>query len=232
MKSRMIFLNKLDRAGASVHASMLSILAHRLHPKPVLLTVPVASFDPQDYLRGEPGVQGLVDLVNWELWKWDQDGKPTRHALPQDVSELEKGGIIPIGHPVLPHLLPARTRLLENVSMFSDEFMESLLELPSTSSAYLTIKPSSVRKHLRAATIRSELLPVLCGSAFKHIGTQLGRDNIGALFPSPLDVEASPLKANAPLRLLAWKVWWDDRRGWMTFVRVYFGMSRLLCFHR
>ena len=44
-----MFLNKLDRAGASFHSSVLSLLAHRLHPKPMVLTLPIASFDPNDY---------------------------------------------------------------------------------------------------------------------------------------------------------------------------------------
>ncbi|TCD68209.1 Ribosome-releasing factor 2, mitochondrial [Steccherinum ochraceum] len=223
VKARMMFLNKLDRAGASVHSSLMSILAHRLHPRPVMLTLPVASFDTQDYLQGEPGIQGVVDLVNWNIHKWDEKGKSTKHSLPTDVEELSSGTLLPSDHPLLPHLLPARTSLLENVSMCSEDFMETLLDLPSSPSAYLTVQPSTIIPHLRAATIRSDLLPVLCGSAFKHIGTELVMDYVGALFPSPLDVDASPPKPTDPLRMLAWKVWWDERKGWMTFVRVYSG---------
>ena len=59
-------MNKLDRPGASFHSSILSALAHRIHPMPVALTLPIASFDPQDYSRGEPGIQGIVDLVKWD----------------------------------------------------------------------------------------------------------------------------------------------------------------------
>ncbi|KAH8105904.1 translation elongation factor 2 [Cristinia sonorae] len=223
VKARMIFLNKLDRAGASVHSSMTSLLAHKLHPRPVILTVPIASFNPGDYLRGEPGVQGLVDLVHWKLHKWDEHGNSSTHSLPTDVEDLENGSIIPAGHPLIPHLIPARTSLLENVSMLSEDFMEALLDLPSSPSAYLSVNASAILPHLRAATIRSDLLPVLCGSAFKHIGTKLVMDYIGALLPSPSDVESFIPQPSAPLRLLAWKVWWDERRGWMTFVRVYSG---------
>lgn len=221
----MIFLNKLDRAGASAYSSLLSILGHRLHPRPVMLTLPIASFDPDQYARGEPGVEGLVDLVNWEVWKWDENGKSTRHPLPTDVEKLENDSMFPAGHPIVPHLVPARTALLENVSMFSEDFMEMLLELPSTPSAYLAVKPSAILPHLRAATIRSDLLPVLCGAAFKHIGTELVMDYVGALLPSPVDVEKQPPSSDGPLRMLAWKVWWDERKGWMTFVRVYSGMK-------
>lgn len=220
-----MFLNKLDRAGASFRSSLLSLLAHRLHPKPMALTLPVASFDPVDYQRAEPGVQGLVDLVRWEVWKWDSEGQYTRHPLPVDAEKLEQTDVFPPGHPVVPHLLEARTSLLDNLSMFSENLMETLLNLPSTPSAYLTVPQEDIMPVLRSATLRNDILPVLCGSAFKHIGTELVMDYVGELLPSPVDgVEKIP-KPNAPLRMLAWKVAWDKRKGWMTFVRVYSGRS-------
>lgn len=223
VRSRLIFLNKLDRVGASFSQSIASLLTNRLHPRPVPLALPIASFDTQTYAQAEPGIQGLVDLVKWEVWKWNKDGEPTRHALPTTLEELEHGSIFPPAHPVVAELLPARTSLLENISMFSEELMETLLSLPSDSSAYLTVPASKILPPLRAATLHSDLLPVLCGSAFKHIGSELVMDYIGELFPSPIDVAEATPKPNAPLRMLAWKVAWDKRKGWMTFVRVYSG---------
>ncbi len=76
---------------------------------------------------------------------------------------------------------------------------------------------------MRAATLRNDILPVLCGSAFKHVDTELLMDYVGALLPSPVDVIEKVPSAKAPLRVLAWKVSWDKRKGWMTFVRVYSG---------
>ena len=218
-----MFLNKLDRAGASFHSSLLSLLAHRLHPNPMVLTLPVSSFDPADYQRAEPGIQGLVDLVRWEVWKWNKEGQYTRHSLPTDAQKLENTDLFPPGHPVVPHLLEARTSLLDNLSMFSENLMEILLSLPSTPSAYLTVTHDQILPELRAATLRDNVLPVLCGSAFKHVGTELVMDYVGELLPSPVDgIEKIP-KPNAPLRMLAWKVAWDKRKGWMTFVRIYSG---------
>lgn len=217
-------MNKLDRAGASLRSSLLTLLSNRLHPKPMLLTLPIASFDPNYYSRAEPGVQGLVDLVNWEVWKWSGEGAPSRHLLPTNVEDLEQDDFLPPSHPVRPHLVSARTSLLENLSMFSEDLMETLLNLPSDPSAYLTVKPSAILPHLRSATLRSDVLPVLCGSAFHHIGTELVMDYVGALLPSPLDVASKVPAPNAPLRMLAWKVGWDKRKGWMTFVRVYSGV--------
>lgn len=218
-----MFLNKMDRPGASFQTSLLSILRHRLHPRPTVLTLPIASFDPKNYATAEPGVEGIVDLVKWEVWKWHSDGKSTRHALPRDAEELERTSIFPPSHPLVPHLVPARTALLENLSMFSEDLMNQLLELPSDPSGYLSVEPVTILSHLRAAVLRTEVLPVLCGSAMKHIGTELVLDYVGELLADPLTVNGEKLQKNAPLRMLAWKVGWDKRRGWMTFVRVYSG---------
>lgn len=198
------------------------------------LVLPVASFTRDDYLRAEPGIQGLVDLVKWEVWKYSPDEEPSRQPLPTDMHDIESSGIFPADHPLLPHLLPARTALLDNLSMFSEELMETLLNLPSSPSAYLTVPTEKIMPHLRAATLTGDILPVLCGSAFRHVGTELVMDYVGELLPSPMDVVdknlvtegAKPLVARAkagPLVMLAWKVSWDKRKGWMTFVRVYSG---------
>ncbi|KII95074.1 hypothetical protein PLICRDRAFT_25697 [Plicaturopsis crispa FD-325 SS-3] len=221
--TRLMFLNKLDRPGASFQSSFLSLLSHRLHPNPVVLTLPIASFDPQNYEHAEPGIEGLVDLVRWDVWKWDSDGQASRHPLPTTIEGIASSGIFPSTHPIIPHLAPARTALLENVSMFSEELMEMLLGLPSEPSSYLGVKAASIVPHLRASTLRNEVLPVLCGAAAKHIGTELVMDYIGELLASPLDVPHEKQGANAPLRALAWKVAWDKRKGWMTFVRIYSG---------
>ncbi|TBU32839.1 P-loop containing nucleoside triphosphate hydrolase protein [Dichomitus squalens] len=225
VKSRILFLNKLDRAGASFRTSMLSVLANRLHPRPMALALPIASFDPQDYTRAEPGVQGLVDLVKWEVWKYAVDGAPTVHPLPRTQEELERSELFPQSHPLVPHLLPARVTMLDNLAQVSEDIFETLLSLPEDPSSYLSVQAVDILPHLRAATLRNDILPVLCGSAFKHIGTELLMNYVGELLPSPVDVEPNPkaLAANAPLRMLAWKVGWDKRKGWMTFVRVYAG---------
>ncbi|KAI9512229.1 translation elongation factor 2 [Russula earlei] len=223
VSSRILVLNKLDRPGASFHSSILSALAHRIHPMPVVLTLPIASFDPQDYSRGEPGIQGIVDLVKWELWRWSIDGSLSRHKLAASAEEIDRSQLLPPGHPLTPHLIPARTALLEGLAMFSNEFMEHLLELPTHPSAYLSVTESTILPFLRFATLKSGILPVLCGSATKHIGTEIIMDYAGGLLASPLDVSHEASTSRNSVRLLAWKVSWDKRRGWMTFVRVYSG---------
>lgn len=206
---------------------MLSVLANRLHSRPMALVLPVASFDPQDYTRAEPGVQGLVDLVKWEVWKYSSDGASSIHPLPRTVEDLERCDLFPQSHPLIQHLLPARVTMLDNLAQVSEGLFETLLGLPEDPSSYLSVQAADILPHLRAATLRNDILPVFCGSAFKHIGTELLMNYVGELLPSPMDVEANSkaLAANTPLRALAWKVGWDKRKGWMTFVRVYSGTS-------
>jgi elongation factor G len=195
------------------------------------LVLPIASFDPRHYSLAEPGIEGLVDLVKWEVWKWNQDGNHSRHPLPRDSAEFDNLDFIPPSHPILPHLVPARTQLLENLSMFSEELMEKLLDDASTPNSYLNVNSSSIMPHLRQATLKNEILPVLCGSAMKDIGTDLVMDYVGELLASPVDVPHDSQGKNAPVRLLAWKVTWDKKKGWMTFVRVYSG-NLFLAIHR
>ncbi|KAG6854832.1 hypothetical protein C0991_012022 [Blastosporella zonata] len=221
--TRIMFLNKLDRPGASFGASLKSLLSNRLHPHPMALVLPIASFDPSQYARAEPGIQGLVDLVKWEVWKWDADGNLSRHPLPRDDETFASFSLIPPSHPILSHLIPARTQLLENLSMFSEELMEELLSLPSSPTAYLRVDSSKIITHLRKATLRNDILPVLGGSAMKDIGTDLVMDYVGELLASPMDVPHDHQIVNSSVRMLAWKVAWDKKRGWMTFVRVYSG---------
>ncbi|KAF4619833.1 hypothetical protein D9613_005323 [Agrocybe pediades] len=222
--TRMIFLNKLDRPGASFKSSLLSLLKHRLHRNPMALTLPIASFNPRHYAEGVPGIQGLVDLVRWNLYKWDEEGEVSCHPLPKKVEDFEHFEALPPSHPASSHLIPARTEMLENLSMVSDDFMELLLNLPSSDpSAYLNLDNAVVLKHLRQASLNNKILPILCGSAMKHIGTDLVMDYVGELLASPLDVQHDIQKSNSPLQVLAWKVNWDDKKGWMTFVRVYSG---------
>jgi elongation factor G len=109
--------------------------------------------------------------------------------------------------------------------MLSSDFMEHLLELPAHPSAYLSVTASTILPLLRSATLKSDILPVMCGSAAKHIGTEIIMDYVGELLASPLDVSLEAGTSQTPIRLLAWKVSWDKRRGWMTFVRVYSGSS-------
>ncbi len=171
----------------------------------MVLTLPIASFNPQAYATAEPGIEGIVDLVHWCLWKWDSEGNPSWHELPQEPNKLENCGLFAEGHPIVPHLAPARVNLLETLSMYSEDLMERLLEEPS-SPAHLSIGAPDLLPIIRSAVLKGEVLPVLCGSATKHIGTSLVLDYAGHLFPSPLDDASTNSNDDPNVNMLAWKV--------------------------
>lgn len=227
-----MFVNKLDRAGASLSSSISSILAHRLHPAPTLLALPVASFDPGYYARGEPGIEGLVDLVKWEVWRWpttqsaELNHKPERTPLPTTEPELTHNNpLFSPTHPLLSELLPAREALLDGLSLRSPELESAILECPPDVMPYLSVSVSQIMSSLRLLVGKREILPVFCGAAAKHIGTDMVLDYVGELLASPRDVRLEgAVEAGPEVQMLAWKVAWDKRKGWMTFVRVYSGM--------
>jgi len=226
-----MFINKLDRPGASVRDSLLSLLSHRLHPNPVLIALPVASFNPETYSRGEPGIQGVVDLAKWEVWKWESGSKDAiRHLLPTSQVELQNNDIFPPGHPLLDHLVAARTEFIDSIALLSPDLLSEIVEDDGNArDAYLRIPSSAILASLRELTLQKEILPVFCGSALKHVGTELLMDYVGELLASPADVDKLGHPATAIskkpglVQLLAWKVGWDKRKGWMTFVRIYAG---------
>lgn len=234
--TRLLFLNKLDRPGASLHHSYMSVLANHLHPQPVILTLPVSSFNPKHYETAEPGIEGIVDLVKWEVWQFKPDlSQPVCTPLPtaamQDWSQkIDTTTPFPPSHPLIPHLPQARIQLLDSLSMHSEELLDHLLSLssnPSSSSSYLSVPSEMILSVLRKATLRQTVLPVLCGSALKHVGTDILLDYVGHLLADPLDAAASAqidTSDHQQVQLLAWKVTWDKRLGWMTYVRVYSGM--------
>ncbi|CAE6473191.1 unnamed protein product [Rhizoctonia solani] len=228
--TRFMFVNKLDRPGASLPSSISSILAHRLHPSPTLLTLPVASFDPSYYTRGEPGIEGLIDLVKWEVWRWpvtqsaESNHLPERIPLPTTESELTNNSVFLPDHPLLRELLPAREALLDGLSLRSPELESAILECPPDVSPYLSVSAAQIIPSLRSLVSKRDILPVFCGAAAKHIGTSLLLDYVGELLASPRDVRLEgATESGSEVQMLAWKVAWDKRKGWMTFVRVYSG---------
>lgn len=221
----MIFLNKLDRPGASLRESLKSIVSNGLHYHPVLLTIPVASFDDSHYRSGEPGIAGLVDIVNWNIWKWDRDGKSVMEQLPRSQEALEFSKVFPTSHPLVPEIFKAREALIDGLSMHSAEFMDHFLSLPSSPSPYLSVTSPNVQSALRELSLKKTVLPVVCGAALRHIGTEILLNFVGDLLASPVDAKGMMLEPvhNNGAQVLAWKVGWDKQRGWMTFVRVYSG---------
>jgi elongation factor G len=204
---RICFVNKLDRTGASFEYCF-STISERLSPNAVRIQLPVGL---------EDAFQGIVDLVANEavLWKGDDLG-----------ASFERG---PIPADLQADAEVYRAELMEKVAETDEELLEVFLETGELS-------VEQIKKGLRAATIAGELVPVLCGSAFKNKGVQTLLDAVVDYLPSPLDVgsilgtdpkSGDPRERTAddeqPFAALAFKVMTDPYVGTLTFARVYSG---------
>ncbi len=211
---RIAFVNKMDRIGADLD-NVLEMMRDRLGANAVKLQVPIGA---------EDDFAGVVDLITMKALVYDED------TLGQDWSEEA------IGQEQLDDALLAREELLEAVSEFDDDLMEAYLEDNAEA-----ITEAMIRRAVRAATLAGEIVPVLCGSAFRNKGVQPLLDSILDFLPSPMDVaavegtrperfggaDAGAVVRRAdeaePFSALAFKVLNDRYMGQLTFFRVYSG---------
>jgi len=217
---RVAFVNKMDRAGADLE-NVLAMMEDRFSTRPVPLHLPIGS---------EDDFQGVIDLVSERALYWDDD------SLGVEIRDEE----VPAEFGEAVH--QARDALLEAVADFDEELMHRYLEGES-------IDAEQIRKALRTGTLALEIVPVLCGSAFKNKGVQPLLDAIIDLLPSPLDVPpvegidpkkqekakkakkgddadvTSVRKADddEPFSALAFKLMSDQHAGHLTYLRVYSG---------
>jgi elongation factor G len=204
---RMCFVNKLDRTGASFEYSLKTI-KDRLTSNAVAIQLPIGL---------EDELQGVVDLVRnvGIVWKGEDLGATFEEV---DVPGEMKGDVD-----------DARAELMEKVAETDEELLEAYLEEGELTAEQL-------RAGLRRATIANQLVPVLCGSAFKNKGVQPLLDAVVDYLPSPLDVPpikgvdlktGEPIERHAsddePFSALAFKVMTDPFVGTLVFSRVYSG---------
>ena len=204
---RIAFVNKMDRNGADFFR-VLDMLHDRLGSNFVPIQLPIGT--------GET-FTGLIDLVEMKAVTYDES------SLGSKFFETE------IPEDLMAKALEYRENMLESVAEFDDHLLEKFLEGKE-------IGPEEIQRALRQATVALKVVPVTCGSAFRHKGVQRLLDAIVALLPSPLDVppvigtvpdtdqelEREP-KTDAPFSALAFKVMTDPFVGRLTFLRVYSG---------
>ncbi len=204
---RICFINKMDRLGADFEAAIDSI-RKRFGANPLVLQVPVGAG--ADFV-------GLVDLVEMKTVYYKRDDLGVSYEVDQIPDELTDS------------VDQKRRELIETLAETSDTLMERYLSDES-------IKPAQIRKAVRDATIRRELVPVLCGSALRYVGVQRMLDAVCDYLPSPLDIP--PVTAhdarregvayelasdpNGPLAVLVFKVM-AEKPVDLHFVRVYSG---------
>ncbi|MFN0206786.1 MAG: elongation factor G [Planctomycetota bacterium] len=211
--SRLAFVNKMDRVGASFEKCIESMRV-RLDANPVPLQLPIGA----GY-----SFKGVIDLIHRKAYEFtdDSDGRKTTEVpIPAEMADEVK---------------KAREFLVEKVSEVDDQLMEKFVE-----GEEVTI--DEIKSALRLGTLKRHIQPVLCGSALKKKGINFLLDAIVDYLPSPLDIGGikgrHPHKKDAetnelieiarqplptePLCLLAFKTI-SDKNGDLTFVRVYSG---------
>jgi elongation factor G len=204
---RLAFVNKMDRVGANFFKVYEQMRA-RLKGNPVPIQIPIGA---------EDEFAGVVDLVAMQAIYWDDASLGTK---------FEK-------KPVPPELLALarewREKMIEAAAEANEELMNKYLE-----SGELSVE--EIKRGLRIRTINNEIVPMLCGSAFKNKGVQAMLDAVIDYLPSPVDIP--PVKGekengepdtrraadDEPFAGLAFKIMTDPYVGQLTFIRVYSGV--------
>jgi elongation factor G len=204
---RMAFVNKMDRSGADF-LRVVGQIRDRLGAKPVPLQLPIGA---------EEHFQGVVDLVRMQAIYWNEADMGMTYEekdVPADMVDACREW---------------REHMLEEAAESSEELMEKYLDNGDLSA-------DDIHAGLRARTLANEIVPTLCGSAFKNKGVQAMLDAIVYYMPSPLDVPAikgiledeSEAERHAaddePFAALAFKIATDPFVGNLTFFRVYSGV--------
>jgi elongation factor G len=206
---RMCFVNKLDRTGADFYYC-LDTIKERLTKDVAVLQIPIGT---------EGDFAGVVDLVemNALIWKNEDLGAEWDVVdIPDDLVEKAE---------------EFRELLMDAVSAYDEDIMEKYLD-----GEEITVE--ALKKSIRHGAVTGEIVPILCGSAFKNKGVQPLLDAVVSYMPSPLDIpetigtnprnEEEQLVRhpddNEPFSALAFKLMTiDQREGRLTFARIYSG---------
>jgi len=204
---RICFINKMDRIGASFERSLQSIWK-KLNPNAIAANIPIGE---------EDKLSGVVDLIKMKALRFTgaNGQEVVEEEIPADMAEMAKEW---------------RAKLVEKIVSEDEDLMNKYLsgeEIPS----------DDLRRVLRSATIKGNLIPVFYGSSLKNTGVQPVLDAVCYYLPSPLDLP--PVKGmevrgegevlrhpndNEPFAALAFKIAADPYVGTLTFFRVYSGV--------
>jgi len=209
---RVVYVNKMDRAGANF-LRVVGQIKNRLGHTPVPVQLAIGS---------EDNFQGQVDLIKMKAIYWNEDDKGTTYReeeIPADMLELAEEW---------------RSNMIEAAAEANEELMNKYLE-----EGELTVE--EIKAGLRARTLASEIVPAVCGSSFKNKGVPLVLDAVIDYLPAPTEIpaiqgihpdhvedeNAPKIERHAsddePFSALAFKIATDPFVGTLTFVRVYSG---------
>ena len=206
---RLAFVNKMDRAGANFF-KVYDQMRLRLKANPIALQVPIGA---------EEKFEGVIDLIKMKAVYWDESSQGMKfdyRDIPADLVDTCKEW---------------REKMLEAAAEANEELMNRYLETGDLSE-------EDIKKGLRIRTINFEIVPMLCGSAFKNKGVQAMLDAVIEYLPAPTDVAAlvcedakgQPTTRKAsddePFSALAFKIMTDPFVGQLIFFRVYSGVIK------
>jgi elongation factor G len=204
---RLAFVNKMDRAGANFMRVHEQIQS-RLKASPVPVQLPIGA---------EDKFEGVIDLVKMKAIYWDDSSQGMRF----DEREIPANS--------LDDAKQWREKMVETAAEANEELMNKYLEEGDLSVA-------DIKQGLRLRTLSNEIVPMLCGSAFKNKGVQAMLDAVLDYLPSPLDIKAingerengepgeRHAKDEEPFAGLAFKIATDPYVGQLIFFRVYSGV--------
>ena len=205
---RIVFVNKMDRAGADF-LRVVEQIEERLGSKPVPMQLAIGM---------EENFRGVVDLVRMKAIYWNEDDQGLSYELEDVPQEL------------LADAEHWREELVESAAEANEELMDKYLE-----DGELT--EDEIRQGIRIRTLASEIVPALCGSAFKNKGVQAMLDAVIDYLPAPPEVKAIEgvledgetrsarhSDDDEPFAALAFKIATDPYVGTLTFFRVYSGV--------
>jgi len=204
---RLAFVNKMDRQGANFF-KVYDQMKSRLKANPVPIQIPIGA---------EEKFEGVVDLIRMQAIYWDEKSQGMKYEMRPIPAELEATA------------KEWREKMLESAAEANEELMNKYLE-----SGDLT--PEEIKLGLRTRTIASEIVPMMCGSAFKNKGVQAMLDAVIEYMPAPTDIppvkgelENGKMGERKPaddesFSALAFKIMTDPYVGQLIFFRVYSGV--------
>ena len=207
---RLAFVNKMDRSGANFF-NVIKQMKQRLGANPVPLQLPVGA---------EDGFEGVVDLIRMKAIYWNDENLGRTYELREIPGNLRS--LCDDWH----------ERLLEAAAEADDELTGKYLEAG-------TLSEADVRRGIRKRTLANEIVPAICGSAFKNKGVQALLDCVVDFLPAPDEVTAVTGLADdgetvinrtssddQPFSALAFKIATDPFVGTLTLLRVYSGVLK------
>ncbi|EIJ43469.1 translation elongation factor EF-G [Beggiatoa alba B18LD] len=206
---RLAFVNKMDRAGANF-LKVVEQIKTRLAGNPVVLQLPIGQ---------EDKFEGVVDLIKMKAIYWDNESQGMRFEEREIAADM------------LADCEAWREKLIESAAEASEELMDKYLN-----GGDLSVE--EIKQGIRVRTLANEIVPMICGSAFKNKGVQAMLDAVVEYMPSPVDIppvkgtldDAAQTEAerhasdDEPFSALAFKIATDPFVGSLTFFRVYSGV--------